>query len=83
MPASPVVGEVFGRVTDGVVEPAGVLRLLDLQFADVRVESRGRFGPSAGVVVVVEDDTGSSSDATGSVTSGGGLLRAWGGWAAQ
>ena len=74
---SPLVGNVFGRRVDWVVGSAGVLELLDLHFYGMRVERRGRFGPSSGVVVVVGNDTGNSSDATCSVTSEGGLSRGW------
>ncbi len=53
-----------------MVGPAGVLGLLDLHFADARVEHRDRFGAFAGGVVVVGKDIGVS------VLGGVGL---WGG----
>ncbi len=78
MPASPVVGEVFGWLTKGVVGPVGVLDFLHLRFADARKKRCGGFGPSAEVVVAVDDDTGNSSNATSSDTSAGGLSGGWG-----
>ncbi len=80
VPASPVVKATFVQGIDGVVGPVGVLPLLELRFAEACVERCGGFGTSSGLVVVVGNDMGNSSDSSISVPCGVEFLRGLEGW---